>query len=909
MQGPNVAPAEVVPLNLRRVSTPIGPTRTRGNTLEEVTDLDLLRSIGYDPGEQFIWFASDHKGLVGVTCTGCGASRLFETVSGTLCTGCTAAWKRDGKPNMETFRHEGHGSDTSTPALCRVCCLPGHERPAVPAGDLCQTHSRTKHGVDLVPLREFGECAVESCDRIAAGTLHRVAFCEFHNRRLSGIARLQGEGFSDTEVSDFCRTDPSAERVQELRRPHVDLSGLAPVARAQVLAILSLGLKKRLRSTPQTAARLAKTMDACGVLDVFDVVDWQPLLSDTFRRNGAYANAVKAIRSHIDALRLATTSPDDEMAKDSWNLAVFGYPRGDRIHFAGGPGPASDKVGQPMPPIRPEWLKAAAKARARELVASRKGKTALINLVRACAEFGKTLALREDGGDDITRLGRADIERHLIRLNKAEDAGELGNQVHAQAVVHLRKFLAVAESNRLVWKGPGGVLEGLPDTFRFVEGDHVRQTKIVAADETEGKSVPLKVMRQLLSAEGLDALRRAALHDGERGVRQAAGKAMGPDDAVAAVLIHAETGRRTQELVSLRWDCLEAREHVTPDGRTTTNWFVIYDANKVGKRRVPLPISAATARVIKEQQKRVDLRYPTTPTAKLALFPKHQQNPHGTESTTDGWFSTLVREWMTELGTIEGVDVDLDGQPLPYPLDTITPYSFRHTYAQRHADGGTPPEVLQEIMGHQNLETTQTYYQVSRKRQIEAVRALAPLQIDFKGVHSGLTSPEVDDAAASLYVLGGLAVPYGNCTEPNNNRAGGKACAFRHLCLGCGFFRTDPSHLPDLRYALERHLTDRTEVRIALDAGMLEPWTAEIAMPHDMEVAKLRLLVERCEAQLTSLDSATRTALEDRLDTITEARAFILATLPAEMLIGADVHAPERPTVIEVAPDNVTGGA
>ena len=40
----------------------------------------------------------------------------------------------------------------------------------------------------------------------------------------------------------------------------------------------------------------------------------------------------------------------------------------------------------------------------------------------------------------------------------------------------------------------------------------------------------------------------------------------------------------------------------------------------------------------------------------------------------------------------------------------VVAYSFRHTYAQRHADAGTPPDVLRELMGHEKIETTTGYY-------------------------------------------------------------------------------------------------------------------------------------------------------------------------------------------------------
>ena len=51
----------------------------------------------------------------------------------------------------------------------------------------------------------------------------------------------------------------------------------------------------------------------------------------------------------------------------------------------------------------------------------------------------------------------------------------------------------------------------------------------------------------------------------------------------------------------------------------------------------------------------------------------------------------------------------------PYDRSGVVPYSFRHSFAQRHADSGTPIEVLAELMGHSRLTTTQAYYKNSQE--------------------------------------------------------------------------------------------------------------------------------------------------------------------------------------------------
>ena len=41
--------------------------------------------------------------------------------------------------------------------------------------------------------------------------------------------------------------------------------------------------------------------------------------------------------------------------------------------------------------------------------------------------------------------------------------------------------------------------------------------------------------------------------------------------------------------------------------------------------------------------------------------------------------------------------------------ENITPHSFRRSFATEHSRNGTPIEVLQKLMGHASIKTTQRY--------------------------------------------------------------------------------------------------------------------------------------------------------------------------------------------------------
>src|SRR5262249_61372050 len=60
-------------------------------------------------------------------------------------------------------------------------------------------------------------------------------------------------------------------------------------------------------------------------------------------------------------------------------------------------------------------------------------------------------------------------------------------------------------------------------------------------------------------------------------------------------------------------------------------------------------------------------------------------------------------------------------------------YAYRHSFAQRHADAGTPVDVLRDLMGHRSMATTQGYYSITAKRTRAAVDALAAFPFDHAG--------------------------------------------------------------------------------------------------------------------------------------------------------------------------------
>src|SRR5487761_1890793 len=200
-----------------------------------------------------------------------------------------------------------------------------------------------------------------------------------------------------------------------------------------------------------------------------------------------------------------------------------------------------------------------------------------------------------------------------------------------------------------------------------------------------------------------------------------------------------------------------------------------------------------------------------------------------------------MRAWVASLERLDGPERDRAGNPVPFPRERITPYAFSHSFAQRHADAGTPVDVLRDLLGHDTVRTTLGYYRVTATRKRAAQDALGSLQLDAAGRRSRPGSGALLASEALRDQIGQVAVPFGICTEPTNVTAGGQSCPFRHRCLGCSYFRTDPSYRPELRAYLGELLADRE--RLAAAVPELAAWARSDAVPSEGEIAALRHLI------------------------------------------------------------------
>jgi hypothetical protein len=347
-------------------------------------------------------------------------------------------------------------------------------------------------------------------------------------------------------------------------------------------------------------------------------------------------------------------------------------------------------------------------------------------------------------------------------------------------------------------------------------------------------------------------------------------------DVRTMVELQARVGRRTAEVCQLRWGCLSFDEVIDETGQLRPAPVLVHDMPKIAVRGYHLPVDDETAQIIRTQQARTTARYPDTATSQLALFPAPQHNPRGVKTFPTASFRDGLRSWLAALPALVGPGGER------YDRATITPYSFRHSYAQRHADAGTPVEILAALLGHQKLTTTQGYYRVTQKRKRKAVDLLAALQLDRAGQRQRPAVERLLDAEHLRDAVGQVAVPFGVCREPTNVKAHGHACPFRHQCFGCTHFRSDPSFLPELRGHLNRLLADRERLRAVVPE--LADWARNAAIPAGEEIAAVRRIIDRCEQLLADLTDDERAATEQAITVLRRSRAQLATSVPVRFL-------------------------
>ena len=595
----------------------------------------------------------------------------------------------------------------------------------------------------------------------------------------------------------------------------VNLRGLAPLAVAELLYGLQQRVAAEVTSYCRFLRRLAQELRQTQVPSLAGL----PAQDEPARRS--------LVNSLVAHLGRAFADPRTEIAKDRWDLTVLGHH--GWLTFTG---------------ISQDWLREAAKGWAAHDLPRRRGKQAgarLNEVIGALVRLSATLrAGRPDQGENPAGLGRADIEAFLHRMAFLSAAGQLSAYSRVKTCQDAGRVLTEIRSLGLT-RG-GGPAAGLPDDFTLTAGDVPAK-----ADPGEpGRDVPAAVMRQICGH--LPKLEESVSSRETR----------------IAVELLMDTGRRPAEICALEWDCL-ARD---ADGMPV----LVYDNSKAHRLRRRLPVSEHTATLITEQKLAVRERFPATPPGQLKLLPSRRLNPIGSRPITEDNLIGRHRIWVDSMGPL----LRADGTECDKSL--ITPYSYRHSYAQRHADAGVGIDVLRELMDHTSMDATKRYFRVGETRRREAVDKVTAMQFDRHGNRIWRDARALLDSEHARYAVSAVAVPYGTCTQPANVQAGGGACPVRFRCAGCDHFRTDVSYLPDLTGYLDDLLRTRERLAAAIDG--VDEWARADATPAEEEIRRVRHLVNRIKGDITRLDASQRAQVDDAVTAVRRHRAVHLG-MPA----------------------------
>ena len=776
---------------------------------------DFLTAAGWKADEQILAPPRNHPVLGIRECARKECSTSVATPGHDLCPACRREFLK-GHLSLEEFLNTTSGRPVRGE---RFCLVTGCPRPTSQQSGLCLAHNfRFKqHSQSTVEewIQATRPTPMSTFGPCQVPSCSRVAAVP--NRLCHPHARRWSGARQTVPPPDLAVWARSQEPPADSGRI-VAFKGLPDQVVTEILAGLQWRTDDHTRTSLIELRALVRHARQQKVSSLFDLLDHR------ICRESRHMSAL--VRALTLAVQRSLTSPEREQQRDRWDLAIFG-----------GKGQINFRI------LSQPWLREAAKHWVLEDLPLHRGRQATTTskeTVRAIQYLSWTLQHgRPDHGLVLDKLGRSDIVRFSNRLAYLERNGQISTHRRYIVTIKVRRFLDDIRAFGLT--RPTGPLAGLPDDFRLRHSDVCNPPEKFGP----GRDLPIPVQRsinanlaQLEASAGLDVRR------------------------IVEVLI--DTGRRPDEACQLPWDCLDT----TADGQH----ILIYTDSKNNRPNCRLPISAETADLIREHREHVRQRFPNTPLDQLALFPRNQMNPYGSFHIGVPHVSKAHRAFIDSIATQL---VDDAGQPFPATVAVL--YAYRHSYVQRHADHGTPPDVLRDLMGHLSMETTMGYYRVTEKRVRHAVNQVAQHQFDSQGHRvfadiAGLVAEE----HARLRV-GQIAVPFGVCTEPSNVKAGGHACPYKYSCIGCGHFRSDASYLPELKSYLQQLLADRERILAATD---VQEWVRAKTAPSDEEIDQLRSLIRRVEDDLNHLSPADQQSIREAIEVIRSARQKVSLGMP-----------------------------
>ncbi|MEV0535484.1 site-specific integrase [Kitasatospora sp. NPDC050463] len=749
-----------------------------------------------------------------------------------LCDTCARARRATGLPIKEFMAVHVPERNRSIGGERVTCLVLGCPRDSLLWG-LCNAHGSKRHKELLRdPESDLREWITRQQPYEAVAPCV-VAGCRYDSRATFGLCDNHADAWRNHLGAIGRSSQGSTVDRQWLERqaPYLSvhqfsLAPLAPLVRAEMLYALSQREVNRQKIDP-TAVRQAVSR-LVGAVECIAVGDpaWLPermqanvssLVRETFR----------VVAAAFDRFR--GLDPAAKPVLDLSELGVKGIRGGLKTTR-----PGSLDVSQ----IRQSWLRQMLVSWITDVQPTtsdvRRGH-------RACTAASRALEMRPGGGEDPAMLSFADMNavvdtfRHLL---KVDGSGPMGSK---QRGTLLSTFFKILDHNRAA-----GHLDGMSARFAR-HSSHVIKNEDVNEDEP-GSALPESVIAQL--NRNTDLLGLGVSHG-----RMEPHEVQAMARAVYELL--RDTGRRPYEIAELRVDCLTYVSGTDAKGEKLGGWELIWDNRKAGRNGRHLPIYPETANTIKTwKQIRAGLDLPLG--ADDYLFPPAGDNGILRHLNSDH-VSNLIRTWADSIPELLSEELDQEGNQLPFDRSLIFPYAFRHSYCQRHADAGVRIEVLCELMDHKSTVTTQGYYRVTQKRMREAINVLRKLTVDRNG-------NEAPFASTTAYELGTVPVPFGNCSDPRNVKAGGKGCPIRFQCAACPAYRPDPSYLPVIADHI-RSLKENREIAVSMEVAEF------VIVNMNQEIEAFKGVLKTMKHLMESMGTEERAEVEEAAAVLRKVRA------------------------------------
>lgn len=297
-------------------------------------------------------------------------------------------------------------------------------------------------------------------------------------------------------------------------------------------------------------------------------------------------------------------------------------------------------------------------------------------------QFLEMMAAERGASINTLAAYRRDISEFMLFLSRRE-----GGLLKADRKL-LEAFMASLTKAGMSPRTMARKRSAFKQCFEFLYAEKLRKDNPAATLEAPKLS---RKLPKTLSEGNIAALLAAAeSDDSPKGVR-----------LMAMLEMIYGSGLRVSELVSLKTAALQAKSGSMGD-------FLLITGK--GKKERLVPLSGKTKAALKRYLEIRKIFLPPEVESKIPnpwLFPSRSGKP----VTRQSFFL-----WLKELAGKAGIDAA-----------AISPHALRHSFASHLLEGGADLRVIQELLGHADIATTQIYTHVAGSRLKKLVEEKHPL--------------------------------------------------------------------------------------------------------------------------------------------------------------------------------------